>query len=785
MAGRIARAFQGGMGMTKRSNAVRWFSGTGIAAMAIAAAFPASAQETGAVAAPVEQETTPGEGQQPGTQPRVDDIIVTAQRREQSLQEVPIAITAITAEALRESNVQSVEDFFALTPNVSFQSNGSRDRKDLSIRGISNQLNPYADIRQATYAFYIDEFNVAVGTSNPQIVDLQRIEVLRGPQGTYFGRNSVGGAINVTTVKPGNDFEGFGELGYSSFNTFRAEGAVNIPIVNDLIAIRASGKYERSDGFIKNINPIGGGNDSEYYTYRIQGRVTPANNLTIDLTYNYSDEVVGMRNGVPTGFVTATWASVYYRRPAGFIADPDGVGFYPENDNRVNFNRPQQVGGTFEYFSGRAVWEVGQVAITAVGGHLQSTLYNYGDVDGGSRDFFYEDLLLTRKSTSGELRAQSTGRNLIDWSIGITAGRDTGVSDQSTFHGRDSPLCPAALAGNCEGLAVTSADGVTGNDYWAVFGQGTLNLTDRLSAIFGIRYSREYFQNNSETRSNNILTGLNDRDAKFDDVSPKFTLSYQANPSLLVFATAARGFKSGGTQTTNNVNLLNEFEPETLWNYELGTKFDLFDRRLRVDITGFYMDWKDVQQTIRFQFIDPVTGLLRGVSGIANAAAAESYGAEASFDARLTDNFRFSGQVGFNKTRFLDYPNALIDGVVIDVTGEQLVNAPEWTLGAQAHYEVPVTSTFRAFGRAEWNFRDKMISNPFAYRYSGYPFVSPSYHNVNLRVGFESERLRASVFVENLFDEQFFANSYEKAFYSGVQVEPSVRVFGATVGFNF
>ena len=165
----------------------------GVAAAAMVAGFATSAQ---AQDAPVEEASTPGE------------IVVTAQRREQSLQDVPIAITAVTAETLQDQNVQSVEDYFALTPNVSFQSNGSRDRKDLSIRGISNQLNPYADVRQSTYAFYIDEFNVAAGTSNPQIVDLERIEVLRGPQGTYFGRNAVGGAINVITKKPGDEFEG-------------------------------------------------------------------------------------------------------------------------------------------------------------------------------------------------------------------------------------------------------------------------------------------------------------------------------------------------------------------------------------------------------------------------------------------------------------------------------------------------------------------------------------------------------------------------------------------------
>ena len=180
------------------------------------------------------------------------------------------------------------------------------------------------------------------GTSNPQIVDLERIEVLRGPQGTYFGRNAVGGAINVITKKPGNDWYGEVGLDYSSHDTRGAHAVANIPVINDVLALRASGQIEESDGWIKNINPVGGGNDYDYKTARLQARLTPGDKLTWDFAYSYSDEETGMRVGVPTGFITATWRAVYYGNQQGNITNPDGVGFYPSNDDRVNFNRPQQ-----------------------------------------------------------------------------------------------------------------------------------------------------------------------------------------------------------------------------------------------------------------------------------------------------------------------------------------------------------------------------------------------------------------------------------------------------------
>lgn len=714
------------------------------------------------------------------------DIVVTAQRRNESIQDVPIAITAIGAQQLKEQNVQGIDDVFAMAPNVSFQSNGSRDRKDLAIRGISNQLDPYSPVRQSSYAFYIDEFSVAAGTSNPQIVDLERIEVLRGPQGTYFGRNAVGGAINVITKKPVDRFEGEINLGYSSFDTKHVDGVLNVPVVPGLLAVRASGMYEKTDGYIRNVNAIGGGNDGRYYSGRIEARLTPADGLTWDFTYSNSNEKTGMRNGVPTGFVTRTWASTYYKTTAGLIGDEDGVGFFPQNDDEVNFDREQQVGTRFHFYSTRAAWDLGPVQLTGILGHLEATTYNYGDVDGGSHDYFYEDLNLKRKSTSGELRMQSTGSHFLDWSLGLMVGKDTGVMRQSTFHGAESPICPAAYNGNCEGLEATGNDADASSRYFAAFAQGTFNFTDTLSLVAGVRYSWEKTANDGVRRSNGIVNSTNDRSAAFEDVSPRFTLTYKPQPGLMIYATASRGFKAGGTQASGSTVLANSYKPETLWNYELGTKFDLFDGRVRFDLTGFYMDWKDVQQNIRFQSI--VNGSLVSVTGIANAASARSYGVEGSFNATLLRGWTLGGQVGYNNARFRDYEGALIDGTVLDLSGEKLTNAPTWTLGAQTQYRAPVFADFDGFVRAEWNYRAATISNPYYYLYknvAGEPFLAPSYHNVNARIGIDNDRMRLEFYVENLFDAHYYNSAYEKAFYSGVQVEPSFRNFGVTAGYKF
>jgi iron complex outermembrane receptor protein len=732
-------------------------------ALALACVAPAHAQQAGAPAA--------------GDAALLEDVIVTAQRRSESLMDVPVAISAIGSAAIERQNIQSVEDVLAGIPNVSFVSLGSRDRKEISLRGISNQLNPFVDVRSSTYAFYIDEFNVAVGTSNPEILDLERIEVLRGPQGTYFGRNAVGGAINVITKKPTSDF--FAEVGLGLGNHGSQEGhlIVNAPIIDDKLAIRASGQVRQTDGWIRNINPVGGGNDGDFSTARVTVRYTPNERLTWDFNYSYTDGEEGMRVGVPTGFLTATWRAVYYQNRPGNVANPDGVGFYPANRDRVNFNRPQKVGSDFDYFSTRFAYDFDDVTLTAVAGKLNASLFNFGDVDGGSIDAFYEDLLIERESESLELRLQSRNPQRLAWSIGAIAGKDSGVQDQSTYHGAQSPL------GRPNGFEITGADSATDTDYWAVFGEATWSISEQLKLVLGGRYSSETVDTLGQTRSNTVITGNNDREASFSDFSPRATLSFDADAGLF-YATASKGFKSGGTQTTGTAQLRNEYDPEELWNYELGWKAELMDRRLRLDLSAFYMDWKNVQQFIRFQFIDPVTGLLRGVTGVDNATSATSKGVEFSAQAAVTERIRVGAQVGYLDATYGQYTNALIDGAVINASGKRLINAPEWTFGAHAEYQQPI-GELDGFVRAEWSHRSEQLSNTFALRYEVFPFISPSYDVVNLRAGVSGERWSVNLYAENLLDEEYFQNAYEKAFYSGVQVEPSVRTYGVNFRYRF
>lgn len=301
----------------------------------------------------------------------LEEVTVTAQRREENARDVPISLTVFNSAEIEQQNFQGVENYFSQTPNVSFTSEGTRDRKELALRGISDQLSPDNNIKEGSFGFYIDEFNVAQATSNPEIVDIDRIEVLRGPQGTYFGRNAVGGAINITTKQPTNDFFAEASAQYSSFNTVDSHVILNLPLIDNVLAVRIVGRDETSDGNIKNINQIGGGNNSKYTYGKIIVRFTPNERLTIDTTGTATKEDLGMRDGVPSGVLGDFSANdLFSGPPYNGKAIPDGVGFYPNNTTRVNFNRPQDDGTRFNYVSNRVKYNADSFTVTNVAGYL-------------------------------------------------------------------------------------------------------------------------------------------------------------------------------------------------------------------------------------------------------------------------------------------------------------------------------------------------------------------------------------------------------------------------------
>ena len=712
---------------------------------------------------------------------RIEEVVVIAQQREQNLQDVPISISAFTSDAIEKNMFADVGDYVTRTPNASFTSNGARSRRSISIRGVTNFLVSSSALRTSTFGFYVDGFNVAGSSINPPIIDIERIEILRGPQATYFGRNALGGGINITSKKPEDKFAASVSVDYSRFATLDVAGVLNLPLVEDVLAARINVKRYDTDGYIENINLQGGGNDATYDYVKVSLRYTPTDNLTVDLTGSIADEEVGMREGIPSGVFSTFAGGVLYAnfpdRDGDGLADPDpdGVGFYPSNRKKVNFNSPQTVGTDFKYLVNRIDYEFADLLFTSITGYMESDFFLQGDIDGGSGDYFNEFRTIPRDSSSQEFRLQNTGEARLTWNLGLLYARDRGSVSNRTFVGAAQPL------GLPDGFLIDSEDSKEEADNWAVFGQVDYRLTDRLVLSLGGRYSEETKEANIRGFSGTLETILSVADT-FTDFSPRLALNYELRDNISLYASASKGFKSGGVQISPFPGA-ESFDPETLWNYEAGMKSDLFDDRLRLNLAVFYMDWEDLQTAFQQAGLDK-NGDFILFGGIDNAEQATSTGVELTATALLGENLVVNVSAGYLDAEY-DKFTAFIDGANRVLDGETVPNSPEWTFSADAEYGFAINADLSGYVRAEWTYRDDIRSSTSALIRSGFPWEVPSYDYVDLRAGIEHDKFSLVAYVDNLFDSKYFTNAYQKAFSGGLHIEPSYRTYGLRLTCNF
>jgi iron complex outermembrane receptor protein len=268
----------------------------------------------------------------------------------------------------------------------------------------------------------------------------------------------------------------------------------------------------------------------------------------------------------------------------------------------------------------------------------------------------------------------------------------------------------------------------------------------------------------------------------FTDFSPRLALTYLANDDLTLYGTISKGFKSGGVQIAPDPER-ESYDPETLWNYEVGAKAALLDDRLQLNGALFYMDWEDLQVAFQENLIDE-DGNFVLFGGTDNAEAATSKGAELAATALVTDDLLVGFSVGYLDAKF-DRFIALIDGENRTLDGQTIPNSPKWTLAADAEYGFSLGASWDAYIRGEWNYRDEIRATTSAMVQSGFPWEVPSYDVFNLRIGAERENLSVVAYAENLFDDVYFTNAYEKANTGGLIIEPSYRTYGVRLTYDF
>jgi len=608
---------------------------------------------------------------------QVDDIIVTARRQAERLQDVPSAVTAFSSETLYRNQTQTLGDLQSRVPNLSLHV-GDASNAVIYLRGIG-QIDSISFNDPGVGVYLDDVYLGRVQGSFLEVVDPQQIEVLRGPQGTLYGRNTIGGAVKFTSEKPSATPEGYIEAAIGSYDERRLRARLSGPLVSDQllgsIALAASSR----DGYTTNLHDGQSDGDKDMIAGRATLLYQPNDrfsvNLTLDASQNRPD-----RSRTPHRDTPIYSVNTGAMRP--IIADPYTVDVTYNDLERLDTSG---VALTLTYDSGPFTFK-------SISAYREMDYRTHLDLDASPDRSFgiydFED----QDQTSQELQVLYHGVRL-----SAVAGLFYFQENDWTFGGAVAPdffvdvgvIVPFPL--NSAGLRLSD------NESLAAYGQLDYELSDRASLTVGLRYTHE--TKTTDNRGEFFLPataptaedmerlfgqGLGygasgyQAEESWDSITPRIALNYKVSDDVLAYVSAAQGFKSGGFNG-RITTAAQSFDPETLWSYEAGLKSDLFDGRARLNLAAFFQDYKDLQLS-RFA-ADPVTGDFSAVFD--NAGGAEFYGLEAEFSAQLSEALRFDGNLAYLHSEYTEY----IDGGVDISDQRELVNAPEWSGRAGLTYD--------------------------------------------------------------------------------------------------
>jgi len=675
------------------------------------------------------------------------EIVVTAQKREASAQDTPIALSVVSGEQLRAAGVTDMQSLAQISPNVSFaQADGF---PIITIRGISSR--DVTEVGDPAIAVSRDGFYENRPYSlTASFYDIERVEVLRGPQGTLYGRNATGGAINVLSARPTSDASGYVTAGFGNYNAYHVEGAVNTPIFEGLNA-RISYGVDGHDGY-RDTPPNGKGDSASSRSIRGQLSYEPTSRLKLWGLLEYSD--IGGRPGVALNipYVYDENGAVIHDRPSGIQSNTLPASIPTYND--------------VSYFGSRwsADYDAGAIQLHYLGGYARTNFSrgdDYSSVDDSKRWTVHQ----IPKTLNQEFRVSSASSSPVFWQVGAFYFSES----NSTNSGYDYPQADGSYN---RGFGF---DYTTNSKSYAFFGQATVPLTSQLKLTGGIRYSHD-----KKSRNGDILVPATDvnvlpitytaypqlESASWQKVTWSADLDYQVTRHNLLYAKVSTGYKAGGFTD------LNSYDPETVTSYEIGSKNEFLNGLVQLNISGHYDDYANQQVT---QIVGSDLG---GGTMILNAGKSEIYGIETDLTVRPTPSTRIGASVNWLHARFTDFAAAL-DGVNVQLAGNQLPNAPDWTVGLNADQDIHIgSSTLTA------HVDGKFTSSQY-FSYTNYQDVRQgSYFLGNARLTYsrEGSPWQVSVYVNNITDKAYFINAEENSYSNNYRYTFSApRTFGGRV----
>lgn len=749
---------------------------------------------------------------------QLEEIIVTAARREENQQKVAISVSAYTQKTLDERGVRTIDDIARLTPGVTFsRARGAGSATaDISIRGISS------DAGSGATGVYIDDTPIqsrlvvgGIGSSAfPAIFDLERVEVLRGPQGTLFGAGSEGGTVRFITPQPSTtEYSAYArsDLSFTSGGSpnYEAGAAVNVPLTQDKLGLRISASQRRDGGYISRVNFRTGNviendsNWSETTVFRAAMAFTPSESVTITPSFYYQDQ--------------------YFNDAVGYweeLSNPD------QHDFRSGNTLANKVSDRFTLPALKIDWDLGPVLLTSNTSYYDRTQEGITDLASfeaavwTGNPYFPEGMYApsregtSQQSFTQEVRLQSQDADArLTWLVGAfyqraRQGHHERVEDiflpDLFFDNTGENFDDVFPGGLYQGLYTVKIDPIdTVDKQLAFFGQADFKLTDKLKVTAGVRYAQTDFSIHAVYAGPIVGPIAEDSGSKSaKPVTPKLALSYQATEDTLWYVSASKGFRTGGYNNpvasacapdladlglTDRPTL---FDDDTVWSYEVGSKTRGMDGRLQLDASAYVIKWSDIQ----FSYNLPQCGF----TFTTNAGSATSTGFELTVQARPIEALTLGLGIGYIDAQYdedvyapsgaLTAPPPGTKAITSD--GDRIVVNP-WTASFTGQWEFDAFEHDSYF-RLNYDYRaslddDLPRHNPNNGSYDPNTIGLPSVSDLSLKLGFMLGNADIALFVNNATDEQPILvhghSTSRSPLYTNVTSRP--RTVGLTLAYRY
>ena len=779
-----------------------WILPTATAACALLSGQTAVAETADAVAAPAS----------------IPAVTVTARRRLEDVQSVPLGISVVGRDLLTASYMVNTQQTSLLVPSLNYSSANPRNTA-FTIRGLGSSVVAVSqanDGLEPGVGFYVDQvYHARPATAAFDFSDIDQIEVLRGPQGTLFGKNTTAGAINITTRAPSFTPQGDAEISVGNYTFIQAKAAVSGPLVADKIAFRLSGLATRRDGVIRNVVAQQDHNGIGNQAVRGQLLIKPSTSMQVRISADFSN------------FNSDCCTQVYLRvgqslRPAArqYPALAVGLNYRPPSlnpyDRVTDIDAPLAVKTNEGGVSAIIDWNFGPATLTSV------SAWRFWNWDAANdRDYTgvpiqrVQHIPSRQDQYSQELRLASNGDHRIGYVGGLYFFDQTLTGEPISIYG---PRAAYWLIGPTTGAKATpvpgnlldgyGTDGHTrfASDSYAAFAEANWRLAPRLTLTGGLRYT---YEKKSGDYATTVFGGLQTsktalinaqlsvlrpqsysvRD-KEDNLSGRANLAWRASDDVMAYASYARGFKSGGINMSglpldaNNQAVLSTavIRPELNTTYEGGLKTRFFDRRLILNLAAYYTQVRDFQATV----VDSSqTVALRGY--LSNIPKVTVKGVEIDATAAPTRRLTLRGSLAYADGRYADYPAGPCPlefqtsaTAACNLTGRRLAGLPRWSASLGGDYAVPVTTSCSLVFHADSSFRSGYYGDPSLSRYT---FIR-GYNVTNASLALRSEKgWEVALFARNLTSSNYIQNLTIQAGNSGLILgSPSdPRTYGVTL----